>query len=160
MCLDKPRFFVEVDELVKGTTPLPEMDEVNMAGNGYFFSTEKQGFLPELMQELYDDRVKFKDLQLDAEMSDNKENIAEYKTRQLARKISLNSAYGALGNEYFRYFDIRQAEAITKSGQLAIRWIERELNEYLNQTLRTDGVDYVIASDTDSVYLTLDSMVK
>ena len=78
----------------------------------------------------------------------------------MARKISLNSAYGALGNEYFRYFDVRQAEAITKSGQLAIRWIERELNEYLNSLLKTDDVDYVVASDTDSVYLTLDSIVK
>ena len=160
LCLDKPRFFVEVDELVKGKTPLPDMDEVNMAGNGYFFRTDIQGFLPELMQELYDDRVKFKELQFEAEKSGNEDNVAEYETRQMARKISLNSAYGALGNEYFRYFDVRQAEAITKSGQLAIRWIERELNEYLNQTLRTDDVDYVIASDTDSVYLTLNSMVE
>jgi len=160
LCLDKPRFFVEVDELVKGTTPLPEMDEVNMAGNGYFFRTDAQGFLPELMQELYDDRVKFKDLQLDATRSGNDENVAEYETRQMARKISLNSAYGALGNEYFRYFDVRQAEAITKSGQLSIRWIERELNEYLNKTFQTENEDFVVASDTDSVYVTLSLLVE
>ena len=112
------------------------------------------------MQQFYDDRGKYKQLQMDALKSGDKENVAKYETRQMARKISLNSAYGALGNEYFRYFDVRQAEAITKSGQLAIRWIERELNEYLNSLLKTDDVDYVVASDTDSVYLTLDSIVK
>lgn len=160
LCLDKPRFFVEVDELVKGTLTLPDTDEVNMAGNGYFFRTDIQGFLPELMQELYDDRVKFKDLQLDAKRSGDDENVAEYETRQMARKISLNSAYGALGNEYFRYFDVRQAEAITKSGQLAIRWIERELNEFLNQTFQTEDEDFVVASDTDSVYVTLSLLVE
>jgi DNA polymerase elongation subunit (family B) len=131
-----------------------------MAGNGYFFRTDIQGFLPELMQELYDDRVKFKDLQLDAKRSGDDENVAEYETRQMARKISLNSAYGALGNEYFRYFDVRQAEAITKSGQLAIRWIERELNEFLNQTFQTEDEDFVVASDTDSVYVTLSLLVE
>ena len=157
---DLPSFFVEVSELVKGTLPLPDVPNATMAGNGHYFSTDKQGFLPELMQQFYDDRVKYKQLQMDALKSGDKENVAKYETRQMARKISLNSAYGALGNEYFRYFDVRQAEAITKSGQLAIRWIERELNEYLNSLLKTDGVDYVIASDTDSVYLTLDSIVK
>ncbi len=157
---DLPSFFVDVGELVKGTLPLPDVPDVTMAGNGHYFSTETQGFLPELMQQFYDDRVKYKQLQIEALKTGDKENVAKYETRQMARKISLNSAYGALGNEYFRYFDVRQAEAITKSGQLAIRWIERELNEYFNSMLKTDDVDYVIASDTDSVYLTLDAVVK
>ena len=75
------------------------------------------------------------------------------------RKISLNSAYGAIGNEWFRYYDLRIAEGITTSGQLSIRWIEKSLNLYLNKILKTTGVDYVIASDTDSVYITFDKLV-
>jgi DNA polymerase elongation subunit (family B) len=71
----------------------------------------------------------------------------------------LNSAYGALGNQYFRFFDTRQAEAITLSGQLAIRWIEKKLNSYLNKLLKTKDIDYVIASDTDSVYVNLGPLV-
>ena len=157
---DRPRFFVDVDELMKGKTPLPEQTDACMAGNGYFFSTKEKGFLPELMEEMYNDRVKYKDLMFNAIKSGDTANVAQYNTIQMAKKISLNSAYGAIGSEYFRYYDLRQAEAITKSGQLAIRWIERKMNEYLNKILNTDGKDYVIASDTDSIYVTMGDLVE
>ena len=65
----------------------------------------------------------------------------------------MNSAYGAIGNQYFRYFDVRHAEGITMAGQLTIRWIERDVNEYLNKLLKTKNVTYVVASDTDSIYI-------
>lgn len=87
-------------------------------------------------------------------------DISKYKNLQLAKKVQLNSAYGALGNQYFRFFDIRQAEAITLSGQLSIKWIEERMNEYLNKLLKTEGEDYVIASDTDSLYITFDRLVN
>jgi len=51
------------------------------------------------------------------------------------------------------------AEAITISGQLSIRWIEKYLNEYMNQTVGTKDENYVIASDTDSIYLRMDTLV-
>jgi DNA polymerase elongation subunit (family B) len=73
--------------------------------------------------------------------------------------VSLNSAYGALGSQYFRFYDLRQALAVTMAGQLSIRWIESKLNEYLNKLLKTD-LDYVIASDTDSIYLKLEPLVQ
>ena len=73
----------------------------------------------------------------------------------MARKIQLNSAYGAIGNQYFRYYNLANAEAITLSGQVSIRWIEQRMNEYLNKLLKTEEEDYVIASDTDSIYLNL-----
>jgi DNA polymerase elongation subunit (family B) len=88
-----------------------------------------------------------------------KKDISKYKNLQLAKKVQLNSAYGALGNQYFRFFDVRQAEAITMSGQLSIKWIECRVNEYLNNILNTKGRDYVIASDTDSLYITFDELV-
>jgi DNA polymerase elongation subunit (family B) len=65
-----------------------------------------------------------------------------------------------MGNQYFRFFDIRIAEAITLAGQLSIRWIELRINEYMNKLLKTENVDYVVASDTDSIYLTLDAIVR
>ena len=77
----------------------------------------------------------------------------------MAKKISLNSAYGAIGNQYFRYYKLANAEAITLSGQVSIRWIENKMNEYLNKLLQTEGEDYVIASDTDSIYLNLGPLV-
>jgi DNA polymerase elongation subunit (family B) len=84
--------------------------------------------------------------------------IARYNNLQLAKKVSLNSAYGAMGSQYFRFYDLRQALAVTQAGQLSIRWIENKLNEYLNKVLKTER-DYVIASDTDSIYLNLGPLV-
>lgn len=87
-------------------------------------------------------------------------DISKYQNLQLAKKVQLNSAYGALGNQYFRFFDVRQAEAITLSGQLSIKWIERRINEYMNKLLKTEEVDYVLASDTDSLYIRFDELVN
>jgi DNA polymerase elongation subunit (family B) len=78
----------------------------------------------------------------------------------MARKIQLNSAYGAIGNQYFRYFKLANAEAITLSGQVSIRWIEEKINKYLNKILKTNDIDYVIASDTDSIYLNMGPLVE
>ena len=139
---------------------------VTLTPNGALFRKDIRGFLPELMQSIYDDRVKYKRLLLEAKQEyENtkdpklKKDISKYDNIQMAKKISLNSAYGAIGNSYFRYYNLLVAEAITTSGQLSIRWIERSINGYLNQTLGTDGLDYVIASDTDSVYITFDRLI-
>ena len=87
-------------------------------------------------------------------------SVTKFSNFQQVRKICLNSLYGAIGNTYFRYYKLDNAEAITLTGQVAIRWIERKINEYLNKTLGTDGKDYVIASDTDSIYLNLGDLVN
>ena len=87
-------------------------------------------------------------------------DIARFENNQMARKISLNSAYGAVGNQYFRYYKLANAEAITLSGQVSIRWIENKMNQKMNKILKTEGVDYVIASDTDSIYLNLGPLVE
>ena len=86
-------------------------------------------------------------------------DVTKFSNFQMVRKICLNSLYGALGNQYFRHYKLENAEAITLTGQVAIRWIERKLNEYVNEILQTEGKDYVIASDTDSIYLNLGGLV-
>ena len=136
------------------------------AANGVVFRKEKQGFLPALMEKMYDDRVTYKKMMIEAkkryEETKNKEDeklIARYHNLQLAKKIQLNSAYGALGNQYFRWFNFNHAEAITTSGQLSIRWIERKMNEFMNKLLKTTDKDYVIASDTDSIYVEMIDVV-
>lgn len=145
--------------------------KVTMAANGHFFKTDKPGFLPEMMFEMYEGRKAFKQKAIEAkkklqvatsedEKSRLKKEIARYNNLQLAKKVCLNSAYGALGNEFFRFFDLRQATAITFSGQLSIRWIEKAMNSWLNKMLSTTAVDYVIASDTDSIYVTFESLVE
>jgi len=146
---------------------------LSMAANGVYFKKDKQGFLAELMETMYKERKMYKEKMLDSkrrlkneknlskeEEQQIKFDISKYHNFQLVRKIQLNSAFGAVGNQYFRYYDLDLAEAITVSGQLSIRWIENALNTFLNKNIGTTGVDYVIASDTDSVYLCLDKLVE
>ena len=134
--------------------------------NGAQYRKDIHGFLPEMMQKIYDERVQSKKLMLIAkqeyEKAPSKElekSISKYNNIQMARKIQLNSAYGAIGNQYFRYYNLRNAEAITLSGQVSIRWIENKVNGYLNKLLNSNEKDYVIASDTDSIYICLDDLV-
>ena len=141
------------------TDHLPEKN-LTMTPNGALFERKRHGFLPELLFKMYNERKIYKKKMLDAEQKyeDTKDakylkDISRFKNKQMALKIALNSAYGAVGNQYFRFFDIRIAEAVTYGGQLSIRWIEKALNEYLNEILKTENEDYVIASDTDSVYI-------
>lgn len=138
-----------------------------VAASGCYFDRDRQGFLPKLMEQMYNDRVRYKKLMIEAKKNYEKnpsyeveKQIAQYHNMQLAKKIQLNSAYGALGNMFFRWFDPRYAESITKSGQLSIRWMENRINEYLNKVLNTKGKDYVIAVDTDSMYITMDGLVQ
>ena len=137
-----------------------------VCANGAMFRTDIRGFLPELMEKIYTERTIYKKKMLAAKQKyeDTKDpklvkDIATFNNIQMARKIQLNSAYGAIGNEYFRYYKLENAEAITLSGQVSIRWIEDRLNNYLNKLLKTDD-DYVIAVDTDSVYLNLGPLVE
>ena len=154
-----------VDKILDGK--ITTSKEYCMTPNGALFRKDKRGFLPEIMETMYNDRVKFKRLLLEARQKyeDTKtpqllKDISRYNNIQMAKKISLNSAYGAIGNNRFRYFDLMVATAITPSGQLSIRWIEKALNIYLNKLLETKNEDYVIASDTDSVYITFDVLVN
>jgi len=161
---------VSVDKLLKKEIDTTGLNNVTLTPNGQFFRTDKQGFLPKLMAEMYEDRKKYKKKSLEAKQElENEKNkskhfeiqkrIARFNNLQLAKKVCLNSAYGAMGNEYFRFYDLRIALAVTSAGQLSIRWIENKLNEYMNKLIKTEGVDYVIASDTDSIYLKLGSLV-
>ncbi len=138
--------------------------------NGARFSNDKQGFLPELMQKFYDERKMWKgkmiEYQKELQTCTDRKRKNELNTlikrsynNQQVRKIALNSAYGALANQYFAFFDPQLAEAITLSGQLIIKHAEKTINDWLNTTLKTDE-DYVVAMDTDSVYITLDKLIQ
>ena len=161
---------ISVDRLLNHATPLTHLktEGACITPNGAMFKTDSPGFLPRLMESMYNDRVKFKTLAFQAKKDYQKtkdpataKEISRCHNIQWAKKIALNSAYGAIGNQYFRYYDVRQATAITSSGQFVIRFIEKNVNEYMNKILKThDKVDYIVASDTDSIYLTLDKLVQ
>ena len=143
-----------------------------VAANGQYFNINKLGVLPKIINDLYSERVDIKQSMLKAQQELQKadkndkqdiyrieRDITINENRQMAIKILLNSLYGALGNKYFRFFDQRIAEGITLTGQLTIRWAENAVNGWLRRLLNTD-TDYVIAIDTDSVYVCLDDLVQ
>jgi DNA polymerase elongation subunit (family B) len=158
---------VNVENMLNEKSDLSDLDGRTITPNGAQFRIDKRGFLPELMDTLYQERVVYKKKMIEAQKmyqqtGDKKYEfeIAKNHNIQLARKIALNSAYGAIGNQYFRYFDVRHAEGITMAGQLTIRWIERDVNDFLNKMLKTKSVAYVVASDTDSIYIRLGEVVN
>ena len=155
-----------VDRILNKELDLSNLSGKTVCANGAFYDTTSQGFLPKLMQKIYEERTVYKKKMLAAKQEYEKnpdpelvKEIARCNNIQMARKIQLNSAYGAIGNQYFRYYKLANAEAITLSGQVSIRWIENKMNGYLNNLLQTEEVDYVIASDTDSIYLNLGPLV-
>ena len=144
-----------------------------VASTGQLFSTKSKGVFPQIVDSLYNERTIVKKKALEAkqllentakdqvfERAQIEKDIARFDNEQMAVKILMNSLYGALSNKWFRYYDIRMAEAITISGQLTIRWAENTINEYLNRILKTNKVDYVIAIDTDSLYVRMGELVK
>ena len=199
---------VDVDAILNDDIDLSGMKEYAISASGLRFRKDKQGIIPAVIKQYYDERVLIKRRMLDAEqklidlgsetqyvsqlrhdadssgyastgsgtpgMVDASGRPGGYKAaknaleaevnilhnQQMSIKILMNSLYGALGNAYFRYFDHRVAEAITTSGQLSIRWAERAINAEMNKLMETDGTDYVIAIDTDSLYIAMNTLVK
>jgi len=161
---------ISVDRMLKHATPLTHLktEGATITPNGAMFKTDSQGFLPKIMEGMYNDRVHYKALEFQAKKDFQKTKDPIYSNEvsrchniQWAKKISLNSAYGAIGNQYFRFYNVNQASAITSAGQFVIQYIEEKVNKYVNDILQTkDKIDYIVASDTDSIYLCLDKLVE
>lgn len=137
------------------------------AANGAHFRKDKQGIIPQIIEEYKAERKAYKKAMLDAKQMYEKTKDKKYdiektiaNNQQMAVKILINSLYGALANAFFRYYDIRIAEAITLTGQAVNNYAEKAINKYLNEVLKTDGVDYVIAMDTDSDYINLGPLLE
>ena len=165
--LDERHPTVNVDKILNKDLTFEMYKDYAVCANGAMYRKDVRGFLPELMEKIYNERVIFKKKMLTAEQEYEKtknkdlvKEIARCNNIQMARKIQLNSAYGAIGNQYFRYYKLANAEAITLSGQVSIQWIMNKMNAFLNKILKTAEVDYVIASDTDSLYINMGPLVE
>ena len=159
----------DVDFYLKGTTIPNEIKDLNyaVAANGVMFRKDRQGFLPEIIETYYAERKVIKKNMIGVKQKYEathdeslKREMNQLDNSQMAIKILMNSLYGALGNKYFRYFDIRIAEGITLSGQLSIRWAEKYMNKTMNKIMNTTAIDYVIYMDTDSLYVKFEPMIK
>lgn len=145
-------------------------EDITITARGEMFDISKQGIVPTLVENLYKKRSEVKKKQLAAmqqiedgkqlDTTEQEKLSVQYYNQQLALKILMNSLYGAMSNKFFRYFDVRIAESITLSAQLTIRWAEKTINQLLNERLQTNNVDYIIAIDTDSLYINFGPLVQ
>jgi len=139
----------------------------SMTANGQCFTKESKGIFPQLIEFYFVERQKAKKEMLEAQTLYEKtkdikylKHVSSLNSKQMAAKILMNSLYGAMGNMYFRYYDVRIAEGITMTGQYIIRSVANKLNEFINKECKTNGIDYSFYSDTDSTYITLGNLVK
>lgn len=158
-----------VSGLLNNSVDTSSLKEKNlaMAANGHCFDRTKQGFFPEVVDKIFSERQFYKKKMNEVEQEYEKTKdpklsklISKYDNFQMARKIQLNSLYGAWANEYFRYYDDRIAEGITMAGQYIIQYVGHALDEYLNKVCGTEGVQYTFYSDTDSCYVSLEAVVN
>tara|TARA_B100000925_G_scaffold212128_1_gene161855 strand:- start:25574 stop:28063 length:2490 start_codon:yes stop_codon:yes gene_type:complete len=146
---------------------LPDKTKFAVAANGSTYHKKFDGVLPTIIEDYYAERTSIKKIMLATEQQYQKtkdeslqSEINTLGNQQMAIKILMNSLYGALGNQYFKYFDLRLAEGVTLSGQLAIQWAEKAMNETMNEVMKTNDKDYVIAIDTDSLYINFGPLIK
>ncbi|WP_298751946.1 DNA polymerase domain-containing protein [uncultured Arcobacter sp.] len=137
-------------------------DEI-LAGNGQYFRKDKKGILPMIMEEVYALRkaIKKESLALKQRVKDGEKHLEPERkakaNKELALKIMINSFYGCTGNNYFRYYDLRQATGITLSAQLAIKCAMKSTTEFFQDKYGYDPLIYV---DTDSIYLNVEPIVE
>ena len=138
----------------------------NVAANGAVFRTDETGILPRIVKDYYAERKVIKGKMIEVKQRQQEQGnsyeiekeIEHLENQQMSIKILLNSLYGALGNQYFNYFDQRIAEAITYTGQLCILWSERAMNAAMSEACEKED-DYVIAIDTDSLYVNMKPLI-
>ena len=147
-------------------TPNSSFAKAGKEGYETYYRKDKQGVLPKIIKEYYDERVSIKKQMLAAKSQMQKgytfeldKEISNLDNRQMAIKILLNSLYGALANKHFLYFCQGLAEGVTLTGQRAIKWAEATMNRELRKLLKTED-DYVIAIDTDSLYVNFGPLVE
>jgi DNA polymerase elongation subunit (family B) len=144
-----------------------KFDEYTIAGNGVYFRKDEQSFLFTILKNLFKERDETKTKQKECEKKYEKTKDEKYKAEakkweihQKTTKIMMNSIYGAMGSDFFRFFDVRLAEAITKSGRLLWHLMEHRMNIFLNEYAGTKNEKYIVAGDTDSIVFQLKNIVK
>lgn len=160
---------VSIDRMVEGKV---EYDKpYSLCSNGAMFKRDEKGVLGELIDHYMGIRstAKKEMLKKKSQIEGMDKNSAEYKSiktdisvlnnKQGVVKVLNNSLFGACGNAYFRYYNRHIACAITHNGQTIIRMVGDGINTKLNKLMKTEGVQYLIYSDTDSIYLNLKEVV-
>lgn len=136
-----------------------QSEKLMVSSNGVLYRSDKLGIIPEILDNWFNERIKFKDLMKKYVNEHNEELSSYYDRRQHVQKILLNSIYGVLGLPIFRFYDIDNAEAVTLTGQDVIKTTSKMLNIEFNKKTGIEK-DHCIYIDTDSVYFSSQDLIK
>jgi DNA polymerase elongation subunit (family B) len=130
----------------------------SITANGTVFHQDNQGIIPYCLEKWYNERVEFKKKSKEFDKEGNKELAEYWDTIQQARKLFLNSTYGALLNEWFRFYDTRFGQSVTLSGRVVTKHMIRKASELIDG--KYEFGESAIYSDTDSVYMTMKKIIN
>ena len=127
-----------------------------LSANGTIFRYDREGIIPGLLARWYKER---KEMQAKKKEATTDEDKAFWDKRQLVKKINLNSLYGAILNEFCRFFDKRIGQSTTLTGRAIAHHMDSHVNECITGKYDHTG-DAIIYGDTDSVYFSAWPMIK
>ena len=125
---------------------------LSVAANGILYNLHNVGLIPSLLDTWFRERKHFRALSDAAHEAGDTETQMYYHRKQHIQKILLNSLYGVLLLPSFRFYDKDNGEAVTLSGQQLIHFTTTIANDYYNTLIGTEGIDYCLYTDTDSVF--------
>lgn len=175
--------FYRVEDCENVYISLPESDKnhitellqkynYSMSPNGVFYTKSYYGILPTLNKKVYTDRKyhkkQMKKFEIEAEAIKS-QDINAYNelismagrsdTLQYTKKIQINAMYGAVGNAHSMFANSDMASGITSYGRLNIKMTTNYVISEINK-MSPDFNVYIIQQDTDSMYISLDSVVS
>jgi DNA polymerase elongation subunit (family B) len=151
---------IKVGDLVE----LIEENDLYISAPGVMFRKDKLSVVCEILSDWFAKRQEYKRLMKKAYKVDKDPVMgAFYDKRQHAYKIKLNDVYGVFAINGWRYTDGNKfiSKAITLTGQRLLQESISNMNVYLNKELGNETpVDYIITSDTDSLFIQCKDLLK
>lgn len=136
-----------------------EDNKYSISAIGVIYDLKKKGLVPSILELWAQERTEYRVLAKKYGTTGNADMAKFFDIRQQAVKRLSNSFYGFLGLRGSRFYDLDNAESITMSAQATITHAMKIANEWMFKKL---GVrkDYIVASDTDSCFLSASFIIK
>jgi len=149
---------ISIGALIK----LIEDNEWTISASGAFYRTDVKSIACEVLEDWFDQREHYRALKKTAGKAEDWANYKLYDLYQMAFKILQNALYGTYAVNSWRFTDGFKicSAAITNSGQRLTKESIEYVNNYISDQLDIDPKEFVIASDTDSLYMELTDLLK
>jgi len=160
--LDKSNYKLKSTKIsVEKLINIIEKNKYTISASGAFFKTDQKSIACEVLEDWFEKREYYRGLKKKAGKIEDWENYKLYDLFQMAFKILQNALYGTYAIASWRFTDGHKicSAAITNSGQRLTQESIIFVNNKINKELNTNN-DYIVASDTDSLYIQVKHLIK